>query len=1709
MTLNTVLLSFNVRTLQDPGSLPCVLPNRMWLLEGQAIELGVGILGLQETRAGTSQTASTQHYYKYRAAAEKGQGGTELWFSTSTPLGRCGSHSCFFDPNQAVVLEASAELLLVRWHPRGQRALLFVAGHAPHKGHPDDVKTAWWSTLSSIIARHSNNADVIMFLDANAALGDVQCDQVGNLDPETEETNGAMLRELAEKHALWIPSTFSDIHCGPSATWFSSATTKPAGSRLDYILLPLHWRGAKITSMTLPDMDAGQSSLDHVAVAIFITQHAEARPARRALPHSQKHVDWRAVRQCRDRHIWNQIFSDLPQPSWETDVHEHWHQCHGALTTRLATLFPRQRSVPRKPYIDATTWALRNRKQALRRQAALRSHLCKHLDEAACWQVWNGRQNLHKAFLNGFLWALRCQAAHRRDRDSLRQAQVDLKEALRSRRTDFLSALAQEAEAAPNDQIYFKLQRAGLRSTRRIRDRPLPLLDNGDGNVAMTPAELRECWRQHFARIECGRKVRPEELHQLCIYTELVNYKTPDENFLRSLPSLRDLESSFRRCKANRASGPDQIPPELCHYAARWMTHYLAPLFLKCSLYCAEPIQWKGGVLHEVWKRKGSTKSADSYRGILVSSHLAKCFHNTFRAPTLQWHAATADDLQFGGLPKRGVDFASHSLRAFLSVTRQNGSSSGVFFIDIKSAYYRLLRSLAVGPTCTQRELLEVFRAMDLPADLLYELATAAFSPSALEETGCPSWLVAFGKMFHQHTWFHTRNGEDVTETRCGTRPGDGYADLLFNLVIGRTLRTLEQELVEQGLQTSITWNGFCDHRALPGDEHVAPGLAVTWADDIAVMVHHDQACHLLEALELVFQTYVDRLASHGLLLNYGAGKTEALVLFRGKGAQAIRQQVFGQEGSSITIQTQSHGELAIRLVACYKHLGVQIHASGFLLPELRVRVGHANTAFNRHRRSVYQNTDLSVAKRMQIFRACVLSILFWNGGTWPPLRAKELRYLNGAFRRLLQRLLHRDFPPEELHTWSDVRLFGFIGILPVADQLRVQRLSYYGRLVVDGPPVLWALLANDQKWLRMIPEDLDWLYSNAQSAVFRPSPAVPDGFLFWHTMMRDKVRCWKGLLRKAQAHARLQLCIQSEVDTFHRDFARELEAHHPSLVPTPLLEIVEDATLFPCIPCGRVFDTKQGWAIHAFKAHGRKAPARYLADQQTCAHCMKAFLNPSRLYLHLRNSKDCFNALRGRGVFVEPLPGRGSRDWNCSEQFTFLPPQQAAGPHGYAPHTPAGLDIAVSPHETDLLTALMDLEADPSCGFLADGDGSATIEAIRHCLCLWPASLDEMKSVLNLWRTILIEEQVPRRRLLPATTAFWCRSIDAVLHCIGYRWLCPDLLCAEPLHRRALPAAERLRHIPPAALAALAAPPKVLATGRPIFVHFFSGRRRDQDFQSFMDGMNWGDLPVPLVISLDIVVDKVNGNCMDPAVRKFWLNAMKSGMIAGMLAGPPCESWSVSRERWRWEHTGPRPLRSSGTPWALLSLLLREARQVYTANSLLMFSVASYLILWMLGRFAMLEHPAPPDQEQFPEAPSIWRLSPLVLLAALPGSHRHHIYQGYHGARSPKPTCLLTAHGPNIESFSRPFRTRETLPPPLQMGKVANRPGEYATAALKEYPPSMNEFISHSFRWWLQRANVSPPSSQVPIPPDVMAIFNQLHVTDFTSHYGPDFAFN
>ena len=138
------------------------------------------------------------------------------------------------------------------------------------------------------------------------------------------------------------------------------------------------------------------------------------------------------------------------------------------------------------------------------------------------------------------------------------------------------------------------------------------------------------------------------------------------------------------------------------------------------------------------------------------------------------------------------------------------------------------------------------------------------------------------------------------------------------------------------------------------------------------------------------------------------------------------------------------------------------------------------------------------------------------------------------------------------------------------------------------------------------------------------------------------------------------------------------------------------------------------------------------------------------------------------------------------------------------------------------------------------------------------------------------------------------------------------------------------------------------------IILHLFSGRRRHGDFQMACE---WtfasADYNI-MVLSIDMAISQ-KCDLVDETNVQFWEDQIRQGRVAGLMAGPPCETWSVARRNLTWLNeedirkismTGfkkphiPRPVRTRSKPWGDDNLTQAEYEQISVANRLLMTTI-------------------------------------------------------------------------------------------------------------------------------------------------------------------------
>ena len=226
---------------------------------------------------------------------------------------------------------------------------------------------------------------------------------------------------------------------------------------------------------------------------------------------------------------------------------------------------------------------------------------------------------------------------------------------------------------------------------------------------------------------------------------------------------------------------------------------------------------------------------------------------------------------------------------------------------------------------------------------------------------------------------------------------------------MARVLKSFEAQLATKNIlscfpddpQPDFHEKGFPD-QAVKEIQMVGP----CWMDDLAIPLTANTNAELLTNLGVATSMILDLFQSHAMTPNLHKGKTEILFKPRGRGSKSCQRQIFGPNAPGLFTAIGEYGTYKVNIVTQYLHLGGTTHFSGDLRKEIKRRIAISNQSFNKHRKLIYQNTDLAPVRRTEIFNSLILSRLLFGAETWFIQDQKTKDYLHSAIMRLYKRLL-------------------------------------------------------------------------------------------------------------------------------------------------------------------------------------------------------------------------------------------------------------------------------------------------------------------------------------------------------------------------------------------------------------------------------------------------------------------------------------------------------------------------------------------------------------------------------------------------------------------------------------------------------------------------------------------------------------------------------
>ena len=1151
------VFTLNIQSLKDKHR----------LIEDQAMAHACDCLLLQETKC-DDPFCETHNYMRF-ASPSGHHWGTAIWIKKSLTLS--GQH-CRISTSNASLLVAKPRLTAVLLQVSAF-SILAVSLHLPHSTKGRDERSALLAELQEILQKYANVSCAVVGVDANARLPVGVHGVTGMLPFGASDEAGEEIVPFLSTNELYVPSTFPDTHVGASHTW-----RHPRGqlARIDYIWVrarvPLCWEQSWVCD-TLDHLTAND---DHEAVV----WHVSMRSQQGAPPIStlqRPRYDRAKIMSPEGRQYLAAALKRYSPPRWSMHPDVHAAHIQSFLLTVLHKHFMLPTNGPRASYISDAVWSMR---QACHR---LRQRTRRWNDGFRQFVLY---QALHRwAQLSGAFTADASKVILLRElfASAIRISTQAAKKRIRADKQSFLRGVVHSLEGAAPHDVQKALKRFGLggRSAKKTQ-RPAPALtDPTTGEHLVGAPALDAAWSSFFGGMEMGEDMSLRALSASCAEAAPPELCEPDPE---ALPTIQEIEAVFRSVPAGKAFGLDCLPPELFKAAPTQMAQIFCPLYTKASLTCLQPSQWRGGVLFEAWKGKGSAAELANFRSLYISSIAGKSLHKLFRKRLRPVILDTMHEMHCGVAPGRGVTLPTHMIRLLLRKLKRMGRPAAVFMLDTATAYYAIIRDIAVGQISSDLVVHRIFQRFGLGPDDIRSLMDLIQDGGILSSLGVSEHLLHILRDMYSRSWFVTRfcTGERVTVTHLGSRPGSSFADVVFAFVYHRILGRIRSVATSEQLSvpvyhsdTRCPWACVSEPR-----ETCTHVLDTTWADDTAAITTASTPAILLRNACRLSSVVIDTCRSHGLRPNLKRGKSALLLALRGPGCRSVAAAAFRDDRKTLPVSLADGSKVEVPIEAAYVHLGSFLDKDGSFQGEAKRRLAIASKSFDQIRKVALQNPGLDMATRSSLFRSAVGAV-FFNLELWTE-QEPAWKSLARGYWQLQRRLLARAFCDEHFFRLEDHEVLHLTLQQPLHIQARRKRIGFASSLARTGGREIWAVIQFEEQWGQQLASDFQWLstWSKGQWPPVTPA-AWP---LWWHILGR---RDWL----KAQAKRAARNCWQSELCqaatcSFLRDVHRQRFGRcHTQLHAPPG---------FCCTICGIGFRTRSGLGAHFKKMHGRLAA--YLA---------------------------------------------------------------------------------------------------------------------------------------------------------------------------------------------------------------------------------------------------------------------------------------------------------------------------------------------------------------------------------------------------------------------------------------------------------------------------------------------------------------------------------
>ena len=304
--------------------------------------------------------------------------------------------------------------------------------------------------------------------------------------------------------------------------------------------------------------------------------------------------------------------------------------------------------------------------------------------------------------------------------------------------------------------------------------------------------------------------------------------------------------------------------------------------------------------------------------------------------------------------------------------------------------------------------------------------------------------------------------------------------------------------------------------------------IGPTWMDDTAVCIRGKTVPELLNKVTQTAGKLLELSVEHGMSPNLKRGKSEILLSLRGRNSRKHKIELFGPQASLTLPILTEHKAYDMPITNKYLHLGGLLHHGPDQRTEVKRRLALAHAAFNQHRKVLYHNQQIPLAKRCELFQILIVTKMLYGSESWLITDDRTVKMFHAAIFKLYRRLLKL---PRDQH-WCTDKILAEVGLPSPDTLLRRQRLRYLGTLFRCGTPHDWGFFSEDIDWCAYLEKDIEWMWKQLQRSSDLPDPQVD--YTYWTRIIRCHPKFWKRLVRRATAHEVMQQQRAWKVREFH-----------------------------------------------------------------------------------------------------------------------------------------------------------------------------------------------------------------------------------------------------------------------------------------------------------------------------------------------------------------------------------------------------------------------------------------------------------------------------------------------------------------------------------------------------------------------------------------------